>query len=198
MNDNKLKLLPCGYYDKLDSSNLRIFCHIYARYGLPTVELIDFLKPYLQNQKTIEIGAGSGDLGHHLNVTMTDNYNQEMPDVKAYYDACKQPVIKYGTDVEKLEALEAVDKHKPDVVVGCWVTHWIDPNLPPPIGGGNIYGIKEEEVIKRVKTYILIGAKEIHKHKTIMNIPHKEIEAPFVRSRRKDNFIWIWNNRKFL
>lgn len=179
-------------YDQIPFEELRMFCHFNARYLLPTVELIEFLKEQIDDKSAIEVGAGCGDLGTHLGIKMTDNYCQEWPDVKEFYKAIKQPTIKYGENVEKIDVIDAIIKYKPDIIIGAWVTQWIDPNIPPPIGGGSIYGIKEDKLLELVNTYILIGAEEIHKHKAIMKKPHTKIDAPFVRSRRKDNKIWIW------
>ena len=187
----KLKLLPASHYDAIPFQELRMFCHYQARYLLPTVELIEFLKPYTNN--ALEIGAGCGDLGYHLGLRMTDNYCQYFPEVKEYYEALQQPIIKYGKDVELLDAALAIKHYNPDVVIGAWVTNWVDPLLPPSPGGGSVHGIKEDEILDRGITYIVIGAEEIHKHKPIMKAKHQKIDAPFVRSRRQDNKIWIWN-----
>ena len=74
-------------------------------------------------------------------------------------------------------------------------THWITrPDERTSVAHKwNIHGIKEDEILERGLTYIVIGAEEIHRHKPIMKAEHKMIDAPFVRSRRKDNRIWIWN-----
>lgn len=194
--DGTLKLLSTKDYDAINPDDLRLFCHYNARYLLPTIELIEQLKSLIGDlDKCIEIGAGCGDLGRNLGVwRMTDNYNQEMPEVKEFYRTTGQPTIKYGSDVEKLDALQAVSKFEPDVVVAGWVTHWIDPTKAPPPGGGNIYGVKEDRIIQRAR-YVLVGSEEIHKFKNIMRIPHKKIDPSFVRSRRKDNKIWMWEKR---
>jgi len=192
--NGNLKLLKFSDYDQFPDEDLRLFCHFHARYLLPTIELIDFLKEKINSRNTIEIGAGSGDLGRNLNIKMTDNYCQEWPEVKTWYETIKQPIVKYGKDVEKLDALEAIEKYKPEVVIGAWVTQWIDPKLPPPPGGGSIYWIKEDKVLETTDIYIVIGADEIHKNKFILKAPHETINAlDFVRSRRKDNVIYIWN-----
>jgi hypothetical protein len=190
--NNEMLLWPNEHFDKLDQEELRVFCHFEARYLLPSLELIEYLKSYIGDKKAIEIGSGAGDLARFLGIPATDNYNQEMFDVKMLMRLTQQPTVKYGNHVENLDALSAVKKHKPDIAIGAWVTHWIDPELPPPPGGGNVYGIKEEELLKLVDTYIMIGSQEVHKYKPIMKLPHYTVDAPFVRSRRKDNKIWIW------
>jgi len=187
---------PCAEYDALSYEDLRLFCHWNARYLLVTTELVVWLKALIGDRSALEIGAGCGDLGRAVGIKMTDSYQQTWPDVKKYYDLTKQPIIKYGADVQERDANSAVKKWTPDVVVGAWVTHWIDPHLPPPEGGGNMYGIKEDEILKHCKYYVLIGAEGIHKYKKIMALPHKVMDAPFVRSRRTDNRIWIWKGEK--
>ncbi len=192
--NGNLKILNHHEYDKFDENSLRLFCHYYARYLLPTKELIDFIKKEVIGDKfAIEIGAGSGDFGRHLGIKMTDNHCQELPQVKIFYELTQQPTIRYGKDVEKIDALDAVIKYKPDIVIGSWITQWIDPNIPPPGGGGNVYGVKEDEILRYVKKYVLIGSEKIHKHKFIMK-SHKfeKITPNFIRSRRTDNHIWIW------
>lgn len=194
-DDGYLKILPAAFYDKFPPEELRLFCHFFARYGLPTVELVEFLKTYIGDRSAIEIGAGCGDLGRALNIPMTDNYCQDWPEVKAHYQICGQPIIQYGKDVERLDALDAVKKYKPDVVIGQWVTHWIDPNLPFPPGGGNIYGIKENLLLNSKCQYIMIGNRRVHGMKPIRSLPHDELQLPFIKSRAnypEDNVIYVW------
>lgn len=192
IEDDKLKLVPCAVYDSFKPDILRMFTHLSARYLLPTVELVDYLKRIIGDRKAIEIGSGCGDLARFLDIPATDNYCQEWPVVKDMYAKTGQPTIKYGENVERIDAAAAIEKYKPDVVLGAWVTQWIDPELPPPPGGGNVFGIKESEVIKTVQTYIVIGAEDIHKYKFILKEPHEVLDAGMVRSRRYDNRIWKW------
>jgi hypothetical protein len=169
LDDNGyLKILPASFYEKQPAYDLRLFCHYFARYGLPTTELVEWLKRYIGDQRAIEIGAGCGDLGRALGIPMTDNFCQEWPDVRAHYIACQQPIIQYGEDVERLDALEAAKKYKPDIIIGQWVTHWIDPNLPVPPGGGSMYGIKEDLLLEECKSYVVIGNRNVHGHKPIL------------------------------
>lgn len=194
-----LKILPAAFYEELDPVELRVFCHVFARYGLPTIELVEFLKQRIGDQSAIEIGAGCGDLGRALGIPMTDNFCQDWPDVKAIYTAAHQPIIQYGQDVIRMDALDAVRKYKPDIVIGQWVTNWIDPNLPPPPGGGSMYGIKEDELLEECKTYIVIGNRNVHGHKPILQKRHFEIQDGdrYIKSRANDqsqNVIYIWGD----
>ncbi len=77
-----------------------------------------------------------------------------------------------------------------------WVTEWIDPNLPPPQAGGNIWGVKEDEILTEGCEYILIGNQKIHGRKKIMAEPHKEYALPFLCSRATYpalDRVWVWN-----
>jgi hypothetical protein len=198
-NNGKIKLLSHAEYRAMDQEALRIWMHYQSRYLLPTQELISWLKDYIGGRSAIEIGAGTGDLGYHLDIPMTDNKCQQWPDVAMYYRAMAQPVIKYGQDVETIDALDAVRQYKPEVVIGAWVTHWIDPKLPPPPGGGSMYGIKEDALLSHVKEYVMIGSEAIHHIKPIRKLPHKTINAMgwvVSRSNRGDDKIWIWKGRK--
>ena len=178
-----LKLLPAATYDACHPDGLRLWCHKNARYGLPTRELIEWLKAEIGERKAIEIGAGHGDLAYHLGVCATDSWNQAEPQVRAYYAATGQPVIEYPKWVEKRDAHAAIRKYKPEVVVASWVTQWADPRGDAPPGGGSIYGIKEEQILDKGITYILIGNHSVHGQKRIMARPHEELELPFLRSR---------------
>jgi hypothetical protein len=192
-----LKLLSAKEYDTIPHDSLRMFCHNFARYGLPTIELTDWLKEKIADRKAIEIGSGSGDLALHLDIPATDNHMQEWKIMRDYYRTIGQPTIKYPAFVQTLDALVAVERLKPEVVVASWVTEWIDPDKPMPPQGGNMFGVKETEILASGVTYILIGNHNVHGHKAIMAQPHEEFNLPFVRSRSaypELNRVWIWNH----
>jgi hypothetical protein len=196
--DNIIKLLPAADYDAFDSDGLRLWCHFQARYGLPTVELVAWLTHYIGDRKAIEIGAGTGDLAHHLKITATDNKVQDDPEAAIFYLLSRQPTIRYPAWVEKLDALAAIEKHRPQVVVASWVTHWVDPALPIPPGGGCMFGVHEDQLLATGVTYVFIGNAVVHQYKPILKVPHIELELPFVRSRANDssaNRVFIWNAR---
>ena len=103
--DEHGRMLPqhASFFDKFAPTDLRLFCHFYARYGLPTVELVDWLLDRIGGRSAIEIGAGCGDLGSQLGIPMTDNFCQSWPDVQLLYKATGQPTIQYGADVVGLQ-----------------------------------------------------------------------------------------------
>jgi hypothetical protein len=191
-----IRLLPTETYDCIPPDSLRLWCHRYARYGLPTAELIAWLRERTTGRVAIEIGSGSGDLAFHLGIPGTDNKLQKRHHVRAYYQSIRQPTIHYPKFVQNLDALDAVKEYRPDVVVASWVTEWIDPNLPPPPSGGNAWGVKEDEILATGCEYILIGNQAVHGSKKIMAQPHQEFALSFLRSRANHpelDRIWIWN-----
>ena len=195
--EGQLKLLPAQAYDAFSLDVLQVWCHLNARYGLPTLELVEWLRKRLAGRVAIEIGAGAGDLAYYLGIPATDNRMQEWPEIRFHYKLTGQPTIQYPDFVQSLDALDAVAKYQPDVVIASWVTEWIDPNLPPPEAGGNAWGVKEDQIVATGREYILIGNIKIHGHKKIMALPHQEFALPFLRSRTaypKLDRVWIWNN----
>lgn len=200
MFDEHGRLIIYRYADlkACDPIALRMFCHYFARYTIPTVELLTLLKELIGDTKAIEIGAGCGDLGWNLGIPMTDNHLQTRPDIEQMYAATGQPTIEYGKDVEKLEALAAVRKYKPHTVIASWVTHWINPNKPPPKEGGSAWGIKEGKMLNRIKRYIHIGSYAVHDIKPIRKRQYEIIDGKGIiisRSNREDDQIWIWKGR---
>jgi hypothetical protein len=196
MESDRLKLLSHEFYQNLNWLEFRTFCHEYARYGIPTIKLIEFLKFVIDDRPAIEIGAGAGDLGYHLGIKMTDSKQQEDPDVKRAYKNMHQPVIKYPSDVERLEALDAVYKYKPKVVVGSWITTYSKREAPY---NSNPWGIKEPKILDLVETFIIVGNLDVHGDKPIRKVEHRVIQEPWIVSRAKNqnnNCIFIWDKKK--
>lgn len=194
----RLRLLPASAYDAIPRQNLQGWCHHNARYGLPTVELVAWIKEQIGGRKAIEVGSGAGDLGYHLGIPATDNRCQEKPDVRAYYEALGQPVIRYPDWVERLDAQEAIRVYEPEVVVGSWLTQWISPNKRAPKAGGNMYGVKEAGILNTGVTYIMVGNHHTHGGKKILRFPHEEHALPFIRSRTSYpelERVYIWRGR---
>lgn len=193
--NGRLKLLSEKEYDKFASNDLRYFCHTHARYGLPTVELIEYIKNIIAGRSAIEIGSGHGDLGYHLGIPMTDSKEQYDPSIHAYYEAVGQPIIQYPDAVEKLEALEAVNKYKPKVIVASWVTTYSPFETT---FASSPSGVKEDKLLSQVETYILVGNEDNHRDKPIMKLSHTTEKGSFIRSRAKfpeNDRIYVWGKR---
>lgn len=191
--NGKMKLLPSAFYDAKDKNDLRLFCYNYARYGIPTTELIDFLIQKIDGRSAIEIGSGHGDLGYHLNIKMTDSKMQNFPEVQENYKKMKQPLIDYPDDVEELEAIEAVYKYMPSVVIASWITTYAPYDMSY---SSSPYGIKEAKILDKIETFIIVGNNDLHGDKPIRKLPHLEIYEPWIKSRAtnpENNRIYIWD-----
>ena len=193
--DGLVDLRPADTFDAIEHDALRVWCNRNARYGLPTVELIEWLRALIGDRRAIEIGAGHGDFCRHLNIHGTDNKMQARPDIAAFYALTQQPVIQYPAWIEEIDAVDAVRRYKPDVVFGSWITHWIDPSKPMPEGGGNAMGVREDLILAEGVTYVMLGNLHVHRYKPIMRLQHKEHALPFLRSRASQpnlDRVFVW------
>lgn len=192
------RVVASAVYDGLSHADVQFWCHRHAFYGLPTDELVGWLRERIGKRTAIEIGAGNGALGRALGIPTTDSFvQQDNPEVVALYRMTEQPLIQYGADVEKLEAVDAVRKYRPQVVIGSWITEYVSPLEDPGPGGGSIYGVRENEILDHegVEAYILVGNLSVHGKKRIRSRRHEVVHAPWIRSRssRPDqNCIIVW------
>ena len=192
-----LKVAPAKYYAQVPQETLALFCHKYGLYTLPTTELVEWLKPHVVHGKTIEIGAGVGTIGRALGIPLTDScYMRTNAEVIAYYTLMGQPRTEYPKDIEELDAVAAVDKYKPEVVIGSWITHKYTVERAEL--GGNVFGVDEEYVLQNVKKYIMIGNDQAHRLKPILALPHEEFCPDWLYSRSvsgRPNIIFIWEKQ---
>jgi hypothetical protein len=192
----KLNLLHYSALERFTQNQLSVFCHKHGIYQLPTLELINFIKKEFGSEEALEIGAGNGCIGRFLGIRMADNKMQEIPEIRAYYSAAGQPVIKYGDDVEHLDGIEAIKKYRPKVVVACWVTQKWKPGMTE----GNALGVDEEEIFGNgVEKYIHIGNEKTHASKIILDIfPVKKYKHKTILSRSMDrdkNIIYVFTKK---
>lgn len=120
--DGRIRVLPAADLRDTPQKVLRYWCHIHGVYGLPTVELVEYIRHIIGDRAAIEIGSGNGALGRALCIPRTDSRIQDNPEVAGFYRLTGQPRVEYGADIERYEALEAVEAYKPQVVVGSWIT----------------------------------------------------------------------------
>lgn len=101
-------------------------------------ELIAGLAALIAGRRTLEIAAGDGTLSRFLAATGTD--------VTASDDYSWQGAVNYPESVHRLDALAAVQRFQPQVVICCW----------PP--SGNVF---EKQLFRQrcVETYIVIGSR---------------------------------------
>lgn len=193
----KLRPVPASVLAETTVVERALFGMRHAVYGLLTNELLGYLKEVLGNKSAIEVGAGHGQLARYLGIPATDNRQQEWPEVAAYYRLMGQPVIQYGDNVERIDAISAAKKYQPDIVVGSWITHRYDPLRHE--AGGNQDGVDEQELLNHCGAYLFVGNREVHKHKAIWTEPHEIIEPSWLYSRAHNgspDFIAIWKGRK--
>lgn len=188
LDDNSnVRILSAAVVHALPAAGVRLFLHLNGIYGLPTTELVEFLKVRIGGRHAIEIGAGTGLLGKALGIPMTDSHLQADPKMTAFYLATGQPPICYGKDVQKLDALAAIEFHKPTVVVGSWITQFSNE-----IGKGSSWGIDEEQLLRKVPCYLMYGGITSHKDKTILAIPHLTWTKPWMCGRAQDPVLYQW------
>lgn len=192
--DGRIRELPAAEWLQFPWEELRMFMHEYPVYVLPTTELLDALEDLTKGMKTIEIGAGTGNIGRHLGIKMTDSYLQQKNElVKKIYLLSGQPVIHYPPDVIKADALTAYRRFKPECVLGCYVTHRWQEGMQT----GNMYGVDFERLLPLVKRLILVGNKRLHWENPIMSLRHKEIELQgtlITRNEdRSSDRIFVWD-----
>jgi len=194
--NGRLKLLTNYDYRCFPHVHLRVWASLHSRYGFPTTELIAWLKERIAKRTALEIAAGNGDLGHRLDIPMTDSYQQvDDRETMLYLAAMGVTPTNPPPDVKKEDGENAVRRRKPRVVIACYATEKWDkrePNKP-----GNYKGIRYGYVIERCETFILIGNKSVHGQSSALALPHEEFYFPWIVTRSKqqsDNRIWVWNN----
>lgn len=191
-----LQVMPASFYQQFEPVELAAFGVRNGLYGLPTTELVDWLKGITGDRTVMEIGAGNGVLAKALGIRATDNWMQAVPAVAAHYRMLNQAPVQYGAWVEQLDAHEAIAKHQPDVVLACWVTHKYRDDRPEL--GGNIMGVTEEDVLATCQTYIHVGHSQTHANKSIRQFPHRRYQFDWLVSRSMKpelNEICIWGAR---
>lgn len=195
--DGQLQVPAASEYMLFSQEQLSIFCVNNAIYGLPTLELVQWLRQMIGERKTIEIGAGNGALGRALGIPMSDSFLQDQPSVKSYYESLRQPTISYGKDVERLDYKAAIQKYKPEVVIGSWVTQlWRNHSDD---GNASMHGLDEDWILEKVPCYVHIGNSKTHGRKRILKAPHSQYKFNWLFSRslsQKECVIYVWGNHE--
>lgn len=170
--------VPAGVIKSIDPQKLRLFNHVTGMYGMITTELVDFLRDYIGDRTAIEIGAGLGTLGRALKIPRTDNKMQNWPEIQISYQMTRQPTIVYPSDVEELDAIAAIEKYKPDVVIGSYITHKY--KAAQHHMGGNMYAPDEIAISKLASEYIMLGNMDVHSHNRL--IKNKKINVRILQT----------------
>ena len=189
-----LRVLPASFYAGTTAEERAVVGMKHGLYGLPTIELVQWLLLQIQERSAIEIGAGHGQLAKALGIVATDNKMQSAPEIQDYYKALGQTPVPYGDHVEHLDAEQAIKKYSPQVVIGSWVTHKYNPDKPEL--EGNMFGVDETAILDSCQTYIFIGNTHVHRNKPIWARPHQRIEPDWLYSRAVNgskDFIAVFN-----
>ena len=200
LTNGELNILSIKEINQYPYNDIMQFCLSRGIHCLPTLELIDFLKDEIGIQRlgkiAIEIGAGHGAIAQALNIISTDSFQQNDLNIKAFYAKSKQPTVKYGKGIHKLDADEAIDKFTPSTIIGAFITHKY--NKEHCLTEGNMYGVAEEKIIEKGIKYIFIGNKSTHQKKYICkaypNFKTYQFDWLFAKVKNQhDNVIWVWN-----
>lgn len=189
-SSGRLQLWEAAALRNFPPHQLRAWAMMRARYNLPTVELVQWLHNLIGPCEAVEIGAGVGDLGYHLGVTMTDSYVQTET-LAAFYTILGQQPTRPLPDVIRQDAETAVMVRRPHTVLASWVTQ----KYLPGDEHGSVYGPSEEVILANCSRYIFIGNENVHGQKRILSRPHETFKFPWLVSRAAEqskNVIYIW------
>lgn len=177
------------------------WCHATARYGLVTQELVEWLQGVIGGRRAIEVASGQGDLGFALGIPMSDLAIQQRFYMQSHYG--NEVRTNPPPDVERIHAMQALAKYKPQVVIASWLTQKYekgDRNKKGEVVINSLPGgVDECKLISQVETYIHIGNIVVHPDKRAFKIPHQEYKFPWLWSRANApelNRIWVWDNQR--
>ena len=195
-DENKmLRVVPSSELLKLPREHIMIWGNLNGVYTFPTKELIDWLKEKIGDKKAIEICAGNGSIGRALGLISTDSYIQTTPEMVAFYKSIGQHPIFPKEDVEKIDAVNAVKKHNPELVVASYATQVTKDGDQTDT---SIFGVDEEFIMSEVKEYIHIGNFSTHGRKRIIQKYYNDVfKFPWLVTRSilpEQNEIRIFRN----
>jgi len=197
----RMRLLPASTLQAFGPDEVASWTGQRSRYGLVTEELVSEVLGGAATSPpadAIEIGAGMGDLGHHLGIHMTDSAVQTRPESRLFYGVVGQPIVDPPPNVERLDAVTAVKRYKPRVVIGSWCTQLYEAGDTPNRVGSSVYGVDEQWLLGQAEVYVHIGNDGPHAKKRIAAVPHSVTYAKWIVSRAADqllNCVRVWRRR---
>lgn len=189
----QLQVMPAAFYEQFTQEEISAFAVRNGFYLLPTLELVNWLQEMLGGADVLEIGAGNGVLAAALGARATDNYMQTWPDIVSHYAMLRQATVQYGPNVENIDAHDAIEKYRPEVVLACWVTHRYQAEEHHR--GGNMFGVDEGRVLSGCRTYLHVGNARTHAQKPLLTQAHRNYRPAGLVSRSMspgDNVVWVW------
>jgi len=191
--NGRLIIVPSSVYQAYPQEILSQFCVVHGFYGLPTTELIEWLKTKIIG-KAVEIGAAHAAIAKTLNIHACDSFQQDEINLKNAYKELGQKTVPYDYKyVSKCDANTFLKRSNYKTVIGSWVTYKY--NEKEHERGGNYFGIDELKIIKKSR-YILIGNERVHSKSPAMDLKHEKYQFPWLFSRSlypEKNFIYEWN-----
>lgn len=191
--DKGIRVASVSDIEDIDLNEILVWCVRNGVYQVPIAGLVAYLEKLIGGRKAIEICAGCGVFGKALGIPSTDSFLQDRKEIRDYYEALGQRPVAPGPHVEKLEAMEAVAKYDPEVVIASWPTQKWEPGDHQ----ASEYGVDEEALLAHpsVKRYIVIGNERVHGQKRILRHTHQKERHDFLVSRSANqalNRIYVW------
>ena len=206
VKNEEIQILPAATWLKYGKNNLAMFMNMFNIWVAPTLELIDILDDEIGDMSCIEICAGLGAIGRELGITTTDSHLHSTEEFKNTFGKMRGIAIdmKYPSDVEKLEASEAVDKYKPECVLGCYaVPKWTEKKATEYFLKyrkelkGSVVGVDYDYILPKVKKLILVGHDGLYSQHTFFNRKHRAVISKNIVTRHTvegNSAIYIFNN----
>lgn len=185
--------LPAAELQDIPRDLFRLWCARNAVYSYPSLELVEWLRALIGDRSAIEVGAGNGHLGRLLGIPMTDSGMQLMPEIARHYESIGQVPTTPPPSVELLGAEEAVERHRPQVVIASWLTHRYRPGMTE----GNEMGPEESNIVSSVEAYVHIGNDGVHSQKPIWSLPHRKFYHDWLVSRASNedlSHVAVWGS----
>lgn len=186
------KIVSAAKFKTVPPAALAVWCKVRGLWTVATTELIDWLQPYVKGRVTIEIGAGRGSLGKGLAIPQTDAcFITENAEYRALFESLEECTDPLPYWVEKMDAAEALEIHKPKVVIGSWISQLGDVSLR----NSSPLGVDEEAMLRKIECYIHIGNARTHASKAILSVKHEEHRFDWLVGRSaapRDNVIYVW------
>lgn len=193
--DGRIKLLPAAAFRSVPPEHLRYWMHCKARYSLPTVELVEWLRERIAGRTALELGCGNGDLYHHLGIRGTDSGVQAETTLSALFQMMGQVPTRPRREVRIIDAESAVQKWRPEVAIASYLTRRFNPIIDQEGDAqASAYGPHEEVILANVCCYIHIGNRGSHDEKTVLTRPHEELQFPWLVTRGDPalDVIYVW------
>lgn len=191
------RVLPAAEYLRFPVNHLLVWGTRHAFYGFPTLELVEYLRTLIGDRKAIEVGGGSGVLGAALGIPSTDSMIQKS--LSTLYHGMQTPIVKYGPNVECIEASDAVRKYDPDVVVASWVTQRVTGFDVAAGHRGFADGVEFWDMIRGGRTFVLVGNEVTHGKSKMLSKKHEKLSFPWLLSKSMHptkNRVYVWRGKR--